>query len=80
MISPTLVTSSESDDDSARLQQDIDLMLEAGATGAVKAIKVSAKLLSGQSPAAPADEAAGEADGAAPAGATTVSSQSAGDA
>jgi hypothetical protein len=43
----------------------IGLTLEAGATGAVKAIKVSAKLLGGQSPAA-----AGQADSATPAGAT----------
>ena len=35
----------------------IDLMLEAGATGAVKAIKVSAKLLAGQSPQTPAERA-----------------------
>jgi hypothetical protein len=38
----------------------IGLTLEAGATGAVKAIKVSAKLLAGRSPAAPG----GRADGA----------------
>jgi hypothetical protein len=37
----------------------IGLMLEAGATGAVKAIKVSAKLLAGQPPATPGDPAAG---------------------
>jgi hypothetical protein len=35
----------------------IGLMLEAGATGAVKAIKVSAKLLAGQSPQTPAERA-----------------------
>ncbi len=34
----------------------IGLMLEAGATGAVKAIKVSAKLLAGQSPETPGDQ------------------------
>jgi hypothetical protein len=37
----------------------IGLMLEAGATGAVKAIKTSAKLLAGQPPATPGDPAAG---------------------
>jgi hypothetical protein len=37
----------------------IGLMLEAGATGAVKAIKTSAKLLGGQPPATPGDPAAG---------------------
>jgi hypothetical protein len=36
----------------------IGLMLEAGATGAVKAIKVSAKLLAGRSPDTPGDRAA----------------------
>jgi hypothetical protein len=36
----------------------IGLMLEAGATGAVKAIKVSAKLLAGQSLQTPGDRAA----------------------
>jgi len=36
----------------------IGLMLEAGATGAVKAIKTSAKLLAGQPPATPGDPAA----------------------
>jgi len=36
----------------------IGLMLEAGATGAVKAIKVSAKLLAGRSPDTPGDPAA----------------------
>jgi hypothetical protein len=41
----------------------IGLTLEAGATGAVKAIKVSAKLLGGRSPAAPG----GQAEGATPA-------------
>jgi hypothetical protein len=35
----------------------IGLMLEAGATGAVKAIKVSAKLLAGRYPQAPGDQA-----------------------
>src|SRR5262245_26573485 len=35
----------------------IGLMLEAGATGAVKAIKVSAKLLAGRSPQTPGDQA-----------------------
>lgn len=40
----------------------IGLTLEAGATGAVKAVKVSAKLLAGRSPAAPG----GQAEGAAP--------------
>ena len=35
----------------------IGLMLEAGATGAVKAIKVSAKLLAGRSPRTPSDQA-----------------------
>jgi len=35
----------------------IGLMLEAGAPGAVKAIKVSAKLLAGRSPQTPADRA-----------------------
>jgi hypothetical protein len=49
----------------------IGLTLEAGATGAVKAIKVSAKLLGGRSPAAPG----GQADGATPAWATKTSSQ-----
>ncbi|HEY7263610.1 MAG TPA: hypothetical protein VH589_19250 [Trebonia sp.] len=41
----------------------IGLMLEAGATGAVKAIKVSAKLMTGQSPQTPADGAAVGSDG-----------------
>src|SRR5262249_35297297 len=36
----------------------IGLMLEAGATGAVKATKVSAKLLAGRSPDTPGDPAA----------------------
>ena len=36
----------------------IGLMLEAGATGAVKAIKVSAKLLAGRVPETPGDRAA----------------------
>jgi hypothetical protein len=40
----------------------IGLTLEAGTTGAVKAVKVSAKLLAGRSPAAPG----GQADGATP--------------
>jgi hypothetical protein len=42
----------------------IGLMLEAGATGAVKAIKVSAKLLAGRSPQPPAGQAAAGSDGA----------------
>ena len=54
----------------------IGLTLEAGATGAVKAIKVSTKLLAGRSPAAPG----GQADGATRAWATKTSSQPAGDA
>ena len=54
----------------------IGLTLEAGATGAVKAIKVSAKLLAGRSPEAPGDQA----DGATPAWVTETSSQPAGDA
>ena len=41
----------------------IGLMLEAGATGAVKAIKVSAKLLVGRSPQPPADRAPPDLDG-----------------
>jgi hypothetical protein len=49
----------------------IGLTLEAGATGAVKAIKVSAKLLGSRSPAAPG----GQADGATPTWATKTSSQ-----
>jgi hypothetical protein len=49
----------------------IGLTLEAGATGAVKAIKVSAKLLGGRSPAAPG----GQADGATPAWAIETSGQ-----
>jgi len=44
----------------------IGLALEAGATGAVKAIKVSAKLLAGRSPDALRGEASPGADGAAP--------------
>lgn len=36
----------------------VGLLLEAGATGAVKAVKVSAKLLAGQSPPAPGDRTA----------------------
>ena len=35
----------------------VGLMLEAGATGAVKAIKVSAKLLAGRYPETPGDRA-----------------------
>jgi hypothetical protein len=54
----------------------IGLILEAGATGAVKTIKVSTKLLAGQSAAAPG----GQADDALPTRATETSSQSAGDA
>ena len=44
----------------------IGLMLEAGATGAVKAIKVSAKLLAGRSPETPAGRAAPEPNEARP--------------
>jgi hypothetical protein len=44
----------------------IGLMLEAGATGAVKAIKVSAKLLAGRSPETPGDQASSGLDGAGP--------------
>ena len=40
----------------------VGLMLEAGATGAVKAIKTSAKLLAGRSPEAPAEQAASASD------------------
>jgi hypothetical protein len=40
----------------------IGLMLEAGATGAVKAIKTSAKLLAGQPQAAPSEQAASASD------------------
>jgi hypothetical protein len=43
----------------------IGLMLEAGATGAVKAIKVSAKLLAGRSPQTPGGRAPSGLDGAA---------------
>jgi hypothetical protein len=43
----------------------IGLMLEAGATGAVKAIKVSAKLLAGRSPQTPGDRASFGVDGTA---------------
>jgi len=42
----------------------IGLMLEAGATGAVKAIKVSAKLLVGRSGQAPGDQSPAGLDGA----------------
>ena len=42
----------------------IGLMLEAGATGAVKAIKVSAKLLAGRPLAAPGGQASASPDGA----------------
>ena len=42
----------------------IGLMLEAGATGAVKAIKVSAKLLAGRSPQPPAGQASSGLEGA----------------
>ena len=42
----------------------IGLMLEAGATGAVKAIKVSAKLLAGRSPDTPGERASSGVDGA----------------
>jgi hypothetical protein len=44
----------------------IGLMLEAGATGAVKAIKVSAKLLAGRSPQAPGGQPSPGLDGAGP--------------
>ena len=44
----------------------IGLMLEAGATGAVKAIKVSAKLLADQSPQTPADQASSGLNAAGP--------------
>jgi hypothetical protein len=44
----------------------IGLMLEAGATGAVKAIKVSAKLLAGRSPETTGDQASSGPDGAGP--------------
>jgi hypothetical protein len=44
----------------------IGLMLEAGATGAVKAIKVSAKLLAGRSPQTPGDQPSPGVDGAGP--------------
>ena len=44
----------------------IGLMLEAGATGAVKAIKVSAKLLAGRSPQTPGDQAPSSVDGTGP--------------
>jgi len=54
----------------------IGLTLEAGATGAVKAVKVSAKLLAGRSPATPGDQA----DDATPAWAAEPGSQPARDA
>ena len=54
----------------------LGLTLEAGATGAVKAVKVSAKLLAGRSPATPGDQA----DDATPAWATEPGSQPARDA
>ena len=44
----------------------IGLMLEAGATGAVKAIKVSAKLLAGRSPETPGGQPSSGLDGAGP--------------
>jgi hypothetical protein len=44
----------------------IGLMLEAGATGAVKAIKVSAKLLAGRYPQTPGDQAPSSVDGTGP--------------
>jgi hypothetical protein len=44
----------------------IGLMLEAGATGAVKAIKVSAKLLAGRSPQTPGDQPSSGLNGAGP--------------
>jgi hypothetical protein len=43
----------------------IGLMLEAGATGAVKAIKVSAKLLAGRYPDTPGERASSGVDGTA---------------
>jgi len=54
----------------------IGLTLEAGATGAVKAVKVSAKLLAGRAPATPGDQA----DDATPAWAAEPSNQPARDA
>lgn len=45
----------------------IGLTLEAGATGAVKAIKVSAKLLAGRYPQTPGDQASAGLDDACPA-------------
>ena len=44
----------------------VGLMLEAGATGAVKAIKVSAKLLAGRSPQTPGDRASSGSGGGEP--------------
>jgi len=43
----------------------IGLMLEAGATGAVKAIKISAKLLAGRYPDTPGERASSGVDGTA---------------
>ena len=45
----------------------IGLMLEAGATGAVKAIKVSAKLLAGRYPQTPGDQASADLNAVGPA-------------
>jgi len=50
----------------------IGLMLEAGATGAVKAIKVSAKLLAGRSPDTPDDRESSGLDGAEPSSVRTA--------
>jgi hypothetical protein len=44
----------------------IGLMLEAGATGAVKAIKVSAKLLAGRPPQTPGGQPSSGAGGTGP--------------
>jgi hypothetical protein len=56
----------------------IGLILEAGATGAVKTIKVSTKLLASQSPAAPDGQADGQADGATPTRATETAASAPG--
>jgi hypothetical protein len=50
----------------------IGLILEAGATGAVKAIKVSAKLLAGRSPETAGDQASPGPDGARPSSVRTA--------
>ena len=50
----------------------IGLMLEAGATGTVKAIKVSAKLLAGRSPDTPDDRESSGLDGAEPSSVRTA--------